>query len=53
MAIRETGLARRPSPHYLLAILDRCAGDEVTTLAEWRAAKAAFRGEKQLRRRDW
>lgn len=54
MAIRETGMARRPSPRYLLAILDRCACEEVTTLAEWRAAKAAFRSEKAMYgRREW
>jgi len=44
--ITETGFARRPTPNYFRAILDRCECDQIETLADWKAAKAEFTARK-------
>lgn len=50
LAIRDTALARYPSARYLLAILDRCAGDEICTAEDWKAAKVQRQAEKRTGR---
>ena len=40
LAMRETAMAPKPTARYYLAILDRCACEEVLTELDWRASKA-------------
>lgn len=46
LALEETAYARWPSPKYLIAILKRCAQDEVQTYSDWRRQKAAYKSQK-------
>ena len=41
-AIYETGLAPRPTAHYLRAVLNRASGDGIQTFEEWEAAKKEY-----------
>lgn len=50
-AIYDTGLAPRPSARYLLAILDRCAMDEICTLEDWKEEKRKHERKSYFRMR--
>lgn len=46
LAMRETALARRPSWHYLNAILEGCMADLALTEADFRSRKRHFQYKK-------